>query len=48
MAAAPKGECDVVRPAPLILGLALIVLLAIPWGLVVAHRLADDADSPSP
>jgi len=26
------------RPAPLILGLALIVLLSIPWGLAVAHR----------
>jgi low temperature requirement protein LtrA len=34
------------RPAPLILGLALVVLLGIPWGLAVAHRLADTADSP--
>jgi low temperature requirement protein LtrA len=29
-----------VRPAPLLLGLALVVLLGIPWGLAVAHRLA--------
>jgi low temperature requirement protein LtrA len=34
------------RPAPLILGLALVLLLGIPWGLVVAHRLADAAGSP--
>jgi hypothetical protein len=26
------------RPAPLILDLALVVLLSIPWGLAVAHR----------
>jgi low temperature requirement protein LtrA len=36
------------RPAPLILGLALVLLLAIPWGLAVAHRLASEADSPTP
>jgi low temperature requirement protein LtrA len=34
------------RPAPLILGLVLIVLLGIPWGLAVAHRLANAADPP--
>jgi low temperature requirement protein LtrA len=34
------------RPAPLLLGLALVLLLAIPWGLAVAHRLANAADSP--
>ena len=28
------------RPAPLFLGLALVVLLSIPWVLAVAHRLA--------
>ena len=28
------------RPAPLILGLALVLLLGIPWGLTVAHRLS--------
>jgi hypothetical protein len=28
------------RPSPLILGLALVVLLSIPWGLAVARRLA--------
>ena len=34
------------RPAPVILGLALVLLLGIPWGLTVAHRLASAADSP--
>jgi low temperature requirement protein LtrA len=34
------------RPAPLILGLALVVLLSIPWGLAVVHRLASEAKSP--
>jgi low temperature requirement protein LtrA len=36
------------RPAPLILGLALVLLLSIPWGFAVAHRLASEADSPTP
>jgi len=35
------------RPAPLILGLALVLLLGIPWGLVVARRLAGEAGSPA-
>jgi len=35
------------RPAPLLLGLALVLLLAIPWGLAVAHRLANAAESPT-
>jgi low temperature requirement protein LtrA len=34
------------RPAPLILGLALVLLLGIPWGLAVAYRLANGADLP--
>jgi len=34
------------RPAPLIMGAALVVLLSIPWGLAVARRLASAADSP--
>jgi hypothetical protein len=34
------------RPTPLVLGLALVVLLSIPWGLAVARRLASGADSP--
>jgi low temperature requirement protein LtrA len=34
------------RPAPVILGLALVLLLGIPWGFAVAHRLANAADSP--
>lgn len=33
------------RPAPLIVGVALVVLLSIPWGLAVARRLASEADS---
>ena len=36
------------RPAPLILGLALVLLLGIPWGFAVTHRLAGEADSPAP
>ena len=35
------------RPAPLILCLALVVLLAIPWVLAVAHRLASEPDPES-
>ena len=34
------------RPTPLVLGLALVLLLSIPWGLAVARRLASGADSP--
>jgi hypothetical protein len=33
------------RPTPLLLGLALVVLLSIPWGLAVAYRLANGANS---
>jgi len=33
------------RPSPLILGLALVLLLSIPWTLAVARRLANPADS---
>jgi hypothetical protein len=35
------------RPAPLILGLALVLLLSIPWGLAVARRPANPADPPA-
>ena len=35
-----------VRPAPLFLGITLIVLLSIPWVFAVVHRLAHDADMP--
>jgi low temperature requirement protein LtrA len=35
-----------VRPAPLFLGLALVVLLSIPWALAVAYRLAGRAGPP--
>ena len=34
------------RPAPLVLGPALVLLLGIPRGLAVAHRVANAADSP--
>jgi len=34
------------RPAPLILGLALVLLLGIPWVLAVAYRLASEPESP--
>ena len=36
-----------VRPAPLLLGLALVALLSIPWGLAVARNLANPADMPA-
>jgi low temperature requirement protein LtrA len=35
-----------VRPAPLVLGLALVLLLSIPWGFAVAHRLAHEEEAP--
>jgi low temperature requirement protein LtrA len=35
------------RPAPLLLGLALVFLLGVPWGLAVAHRLTVAATSPA-
>jgi len=35
------------RPPPLLLGLALVVLLSIPWALAVARRLASPAGSPT-
>ena len=35
------------RPAPLLLGLALVVLLSIPWALAVAHRLASGTGPPT-
>jgi phosphatidylserine synthase len=34
------------RPAPLVLGLALVALLSIPWVIAVAHRLAGGAAAP--
>jgi low temperature requirement protein LtrA len=36
------------RPAPLLLAVALVLLLSIPWGLAVARRLASGPDSPAP
>jgi low temperature requirement protein LtrA len=35
------------RPAPLLLGLVLVFLLGVPWGLAVAHRLTGAARSPA-
>jgi low temperature requirement protein LtrA len=35
------------RPAPLLLGIALVVLLAIPWTFAVAHRLAGKPGTPA-
>jgi low temperature requirement protein LtrA len=34
------------RPTPLVLGLALVLLLSIPWGFAVARRVAGAADPP--
>ena len=36
----------VARPPPLVLGLALVLLLTIPWGFAVAQRLASGDDAP--
>jgi low temperature requirement protein LtrA len=35
------------RPAPLLLGFALVILISIPWVLAVGRRLASEADSPN-
>jgi hypothetical protein len=35
------------RPAPLFLGLALVVLLSIPWVFAVVHRLASNPETPT-
>jgi low temperature requirement protein LtrA len=35
------------RLAPLLLGLALVLLLSIPWGLAVAHRVVNGTGSPT-
>jgi 4-amino-4-deoxy-L-arabinose transferase-like glycosyltransferase len=35
------------RSAPLVLGLALVLLLSIPWGYAVARHLANAADPPT-
>ncbi len=34
------------RPVPLLLGLALVLLLSIPWGFAVVRHLANDPSSP--
>jgi hypothetical protein len=35
------------RPAPLLLGVALVVLLCIPWVFAVTHRLASKPAPPA-
>jgi len=35
------------RPAPLVLGLVLVLLLGVPWVLAVARRLAAEDDPPA-
>jgi low temperature requirement protein LtrA len=35
-----------VAPTPLVLGLVLVLLLSIPWGFAVAHRMASGDDAP--
>ena len=50
LCAAVAGGClgvAAARPAPLLLGVALIALLCIPWVFAVAHRLADKAGTPT-
>jgi hypothetical protein len=34
------------RPAPLLLGVALVALLCVPWVFAVTHRLADKSGTP--
>jgi hypothetical protein len=34
------------RPTPLLLGVALVLLLGVPWGLAVAHHLANPPEPP--
>lgn len=36
------------RPAPLVLGLVLVLLLGVPWGLAVAYRLSHEGESAAP
>jgi len=43
--AAVTAGVGAARPAPLILGLALVLLLGVPWGLAVAYRLAHEESS---
>jgi low temperature requirement protein LtrA len=35
------------RPAPLLIGVALVLLLSVPWVFAVWHRLADEPSSPA-
>ena len=48
VAAAGCLAVGAVQPAPLILGVALVILLSIPWGFAVARRLAGETDPPPP
>jgi len=42
-----SATCRSPPPAPLVFGLALFLLLGIPWALAVAHRLGDATDRPT-
>jgi len=42
-----RGELSDVNRGGLVLGLALVLLLGIPWGVAVAGRLANGTDSPT-
>jgi low temperature requirement protein LtrA len=44
-AAVRCGGVGAARPAPLVLGLALVLLFGIPWGLAVAFRLSHEEKS---
>jgi hypothetical protein len=35
------------RPAPLVLGLALVLLFGIPWGVAVANRVSHHEEEPA-
>ena len=35
------------RPAPLVLGIALVLLLSVPWGFAVARHLASEDVTPA-
>jgi hypothetical protein len=46
LAARSSPSRGAARPAPLVLGLALVLLLAIPLGFAMTHRLASGDDAP--
>ncbi len=42
------GHASQDRPASLVLGLALVLLLSIPWGFAVGRRLSIGTEPPAP